>query len=190
MRLKNRPRHQSLGRRAGDASVLLHVRALPSDRTRGRLVFGSLDVPCALGRGGLTHRKREGDGATPVGQFALVSVFYRVDRGARPRTDLPSRALKRTDGWCDDPADGRYNRLVRLPFAGSHEVMWRDDRLYAIVVVLDCNLHPRVRGRGSAIFFHVAREDFPPTEGCVTVAPHVMRRLLAMAGRNTVMSIG
>lgn len=190
MRLINRPCLLFRGREISDAPVVVRVRALTDDRTRGRLVCGKLDVPCALGRGGLTHDKREGDGATPVGRFRLLSVFYRADRGMRPRTALPIRALRTKDAWCDDPTDGRYNRPVRLPFEGSHEIMCRDDRLYDIVIVLDCNIRPRVCGRGSAIFFHVAREGFPPTEGCVAVAPDVMRRLLAMVGRNAVMSIG
>lgn len=168
----------------------LRVRALPGERTRGRLVLGHLDVPCVLGRGGLTRNKREGDGSTPVGCFKLVRVLYRADRVARPSTGLPVHALRANDGWCDDPLDGRYNRPVRLPFAPSHEGMWRDDRLYDIVVVLDCNVAPCVRGRGSAIFFHVAREGFAPTQGCVAVAPEAMRRLLTMAGDNAVMCIG
>lgn len=176
--------------RCEDATNVLRVRALPGNSTRGRLTLGPLDVPCALGRGGLTRGKREGDGATPKGCFKLVSVFYRADRGLRPRTLLPVRPVRSDDGWCDDVTDGRYNRLVRLPFAPSHEKLRRDDRLYDIIVVLDCNLRPRVRGRGSAIFFHVAREEFPPTEGCVAVAPDAMRRILATAGRNAVMCIG
>lgn len=177
-------------KRRGQAPAILRVRALPGRPTRGRLVFGPLDVACALGRGGIRRRKREGDGATPSGAFRLVEVFYRADRGRRPATRLPVRTLRADDGWCDDVRDGRYNRAVRLPCPAGHEAMWRDDRLYDIVVVLDCNLKPRVRGRGSAIFFHVARADFSPTEGCVAVAPRAMRRILALAGGEAVMRIG
>lgn len=153
------------------------------------MAFGGLFVPCAIGAGGIRGRKREGDMATPVGRFALVSVFYRPDRLRRPQTRLPVAPLRPDSGWCDDPGDRRYNRPVRLPYAGRHERMWRDDRLYDVVVVLDYNLdHPRP-GAGSAIFLHLAAPDFAPTAGCVAVTEPVMRRLLARSGPGTVISI-
>ncbi|MEJ8476310.1 L,D-transpeptidase family protein [Roseibium algae] len=133
--------------------------------------------------------KREGDGATPVGQFELLNVIYRVDRGRRPRTGLPVESMALSDGWCDAPGHRRYNRPVDLPFSASHEKMWREDRLYDIVVVLDCNMHPPVPGRGSAIFFHIAREDYRPTEGCVAVAPVHMRLILDWVRPGTIMRI-
>ncbi|NBN65526.1 L,D-transpeptidase family protein [Pannonibacter tanglangensis] len=172
----------------GGASRLV-VRARPGTRSRGLLSFGSFLLPCALGRGGITRRKREGDGATPAGRFEVLDVYFRADRGRRPVTALPVSALRPADGWCDDPAHPRYNRPVTLPFAASHEEMWRQDRLYDIVVVLDCNLRPAVRGRGSAIFFHIAREDWRPTLGCVAIRPDHMRRLLARLRPGAVMEI-
>lgn len=160
----------------------LEVRALTRDKTKGILRFGSITVPCALGRSGIVSRKREGDGGTPIGTFELLHVYYRPDRGVHPRTVLPVVVLTSHSGWCDDPRHNRYNRPVTLPFAASHENMWRGDRLYDIVVVLDCNMYPAVKGRGSAIFFHIAREDYRPTEGCVAVAPEHMRLLLSRIG--------
>jgi L,D-peptidoglycan transpeptidase YkuD (ErfK/YbiS/YcfS/YnhG family) len=174
---------------AKKATDMLEVHALARDRTRGVLRIGEITVPCALGRSGIVTRKREGDGGTPSGRFALLHVYYRPDRGLPPRTLLPIEPLTPTAGWCDDPASPRYNRPVNLPFAASHETMWRDDRLYDIVVVLDCNLSPAVRGRGSAIFFHIAREDYRPTEGCVAVAPRHMRLILSTIGAGAEMVI-
>lgn len=168
---------------------MLEVRALPRDRTKGLLTFGAITVPCALGRSGIVTRKQEGDGATPRGRFELVNVYFRPDRGPRPATGLPVEPLAPDDGWCDDPGHRLYNRPVRLPFDAGHEKMWRDDRLYDVVVVLDCNLFPAVRGKGSAIFFHIAREDYSPTEGCVAVAPGHMRLLLAHVRPGDVMKI-
>ncbi|WP_417671192.1 L,D-transpeptidase family protein [Roseibium sp.] len=167
----------------------LEVRALAGNRCRGTLTLGSITVPCALGRSGITVRKREGDGATPAGCFELLNVYYRADRGRRPSVDLPVDMTSPQEGWCDDPEHRRYNRPVDLPFAASHEKMWREDRLYDIVVVLDCNMHPPVPGRGSAIFFHIAREGYSPTEGCVAVAPEHMRLILSKVRQGMQMRI-
>ena len=140
---------------------------------------------CALGRTGIGQRKREGDGATPAGSFRLVAVLYRADRVRRPRTALPVTAIDPDSGWSDDPADRAYNQPVRLPYAASHERLWRADRLYDVVVVLDYNLSPAIPDAGSAIFLHIARENFAPTDGCVAIAPETMRRLLPRLGPRT-----
>lgn len=136
----------------------------------GRFAFMGAVVRCALGRGGVRADKREGDGATPAGLLPLRRVLYRADRVTRPRAAVPVGPLAPHDGWCDDPADASYNRPVRLPHAGRHEVLWREDALYDVVGVLGWNDAPTVRGRGSAIFLHLARADWGPTEGCVALA--------------------
>ncbi len=159
------------------------------DRTRGFIRAGVLYAPCALGRAGISSRKHEGDGVTPAGTFNLRAVLYRPDRLPRPRTHLPVTPLDPGAGWCDDPADRAYNRPVRLPFPASHENLWRDDRLYDVIVVIDYNLSPTVRGAGSAIFLHIATEDFAPTAGCIAVSPQTMRHLLPQLGRDTVVVI-
>lgn len=149
--------------------------------TRGRLVAGSLSLPCVIGRSGRAACKREGDGATPIGRFRLLEVLYRADRLPRPQTPLPVRALRRHDGWCDAPGDRNYNRPVRHPYLSSAEHLWRDDHLYDLVVVLDCNIRPRVQGRGSAIFMHLSRADGTPTAGCIALGPRDLRLFLARA---------
>jgi L,D-peptidoglycan transpeptidase YkuD (ErfK/YbiS/YcfS/YnhG family) len=169
---------------AGTLSEILVVPA-PGDRRRGMLLAGALHAPCALGRSGIAQWKREGDGATPAGNFRLTAVLYRPDRVSRPRTALPVTAIHPDSGWCDDPADRAYNQPVRLPYAASHERLWRADRLYDVVVVIDYNLAPAKRGAGSAIFLHIASKDFAPTEGCVSVAPATMRALLPRLGPRT-----
>lgn len=132
--------------------------------------FGNRRVRCALGRSGIETDKCEGDGATPVGRFPLRRVLYRADRLARPATQLPVDVIERHDGWCDDPGDPAYNRPVRLPYSGRHEVMWREDSLYDIVVVIGHNDSPPVPGAGSAVFLHLATADYSTTEGCVALA--------------------
>ena len=135
-----------------------------------RAAFGTRRWRCAIGPAGVSADKREGDGATPVGCFQLRRVLYRPDRVARPETVLPVAPLAPEDGWCDDPDDAAYNRPVRLPYAAGHERLWRDDRIYDLIVILGHNDDPPVAGRGSAIFLHVARPDYGPTAGCVALA--------------------
>ena len=124
----------------------------------------------AIGRAGLTAHKQEGDGATPLGLLPLRRVLYRADRLARPRAPVPVEPIAPEDGWCDDPQHRSYNTAVRLPHDGRHEELWRRDGLYDVIGVLGWNDQPVARGRGSAIFLHVARADYAPTEGCVALA--------------------
>jgi L,D-peptidoglycan transpeptidase YkuD (ErfK/YbiS/YcfS/YnhG family) len=153
----------------------------------GTLQFGGLHFRCALGRGGALPEaeKREGDGATPLGRYPLRQIFYRPDRMAAPQTRLPLQALTPQDGWCDDPHDPAYNRFVALPYAASHEKLWREDAVYDVIVVLGHNDDPPVPGLGSAIFMHVARPDYSGTEGCVALALPDLLALLAVLRPNT-----
>jgi L,D-peptidoglycan transpeptidase YkuD (ErfK/YbiS/YcfS/YnhG family) len=125
---------------------------------------------CALGRGGIRRDKREGDGATPVGSWPMRRLLYRADRVALPQTALPASAIGEHDGWCDAPGDRNYNLPVRLPYSASAETLYRQDGVYDLIVPLGYNDAPVVAGAGSAIFLHVARLDFAPTEGCVALA--------------------
>ena len=124
---------------------------------------------CALGKGGLTANKREGDGATPIGRFTVRDLLFRRDRIVAPTTGLASRSINVDAGWSDDPADPAYNREIRRPHRFSHEALYREDGLYDLIVPLGYNDEPPVSGLGSAIFLHVARNDYGPTEGCVAV---------------------
>jgi L,D-peptidoglycan transpeptidase YkuD (ErfK/YbiS/YcfS/YnhG family) len=145
----------------------------------GRLVFQGQTWRCAVGRGGVRRDKQEGDGATPAGLLPLRRLYFRADRVAIPVCTVPREALAPGDGWCDDPVDRAYNRLVQLPYSGRHEELWRSDGLYDLVGVLGWNDEPVERGRGSAIFLHVARPDYAPTDGCVALALADLRRVLA-----------
>ncbi|MDE2029813.1 MAG: L,D-transpeptidase family protein [Alphaproteobacteria bacterium] len=139
------------------------------------------DMRCAVGRGGIVpaSAKREGDGATPAGIWRMREVIYRADRVTLPRLVLPSRAMESDDGWCEAPEDVNYNRHVKRPYAASADHMWRGDSLYDVVAVLGYNDDPPVAGKGSAIFLHLARPDFSPSAGCVTLA---LDDLLAVLG--------
>lgn len=179
---KNRPRPDR-------ALTRLTVRARPGRPSQGLLVAGNAVFPCALGRGGISANKREGDGATPFGTMRILSGYFRADHVAARRTRLQMEPIHAELGWCEVPDDRNYNRPVRMPYRASHETMRRADRLYDYCLVLDWNIAPRRRGRGSAIFFHLAREGFTPTQGCVAVTAKVMARLLPYLSARTVLRV-
>ena len=155
------------------------VRAITSRSTRGWLEMDRRRWPCAFGRSGRKPLKREGDGATPVGHWRLRGVLYRADRRLAPRTGLPVRPIRPRDGWCDAVGDRNYNRPVQHPYPASAEQLWRTDSLYDVVVVLGCNDRPRIQGRGSAIFMHLARDGFEPTAGCIALTARDLSLVLA-----------
>ncbi len=145
----------------------------------GRVILGREVYRCALGRGGVRAEKQEGDGATPAGLLPLRRVLYRADRVAIPRAAMLREPIGETDGWCDDPGHRDYNRMVSLPHPASCEELWRGDALYDVIGVLGWNDAPVQRGRGSAIFLHVARPGYAPTEGCVALTLRDVQALLA-----------
>lgn len=165
------------------------LRSTNRSNTKAILQFGGRSFSCSLGESGITAQKREGDMASPAGTFQMLGGFYRADRMPKPISQLPMKPTRPTDGWCDDPSHPRYNQLVKLPFEAYHEKLWRNDELYDVVVVLDQNLHPRIPGGGSAIFFHIAGPNFTPTAGCIAVTHATMRHALAFANRGSCMHI-
>lgn len=163
---------------AADARCICVMRAVVT--SDGKFSVGGGEFRAALGHGGVRADKREGDGATPAGLLPLRFVLFRRDRGPVPACAMRVRAISPADGWCDDPANPHYNRLVRLPINASAEALWRDDAVYDIVGVLGWNDDPVQPGRGSAIFLHIARLDLVPTEGCVALARDDLLRVLAL----------
>jgi len=147
--------------------------------------IGGRTFRCAVGKGGIRFGKQEGDGATPAGQWPLRSLFFRPDRLARPKCALPARALTPNDGWCDAPGDANYNMPVTLPYPASAEHLWRNDNVYDLIVVVGYNDQPVVAGRGSAIFLHIARENYTPTVGCVAFARDDLFAILRMIDRRS-----
>lgn len=161
------------------------VRRKPGSPTRGVLTAAPWALPAALGRGGIRANKHEGDGGTPRGRFHPVRLWWRADRLPRPATRLPVRRIGAGDGWCEDPGDRRYNRPVRVAAGSTADRLARADRLYDLVVEIDHNTRPRIAGRGSAVFIHVARPGFAPTAGCIAVTRPALLRLVARLSRRT-----
>jgi L,D-peptidoglycan transpeptidase YkuD (ErfK/YbiS/YcfS/YnhG family) len=170
--------------------TMIQVRTAAGDRCRGWLTAAGHTVPVALGRGGIRANKREGDGGTPKGTFRPRQLWWRNDRNPRPRTFLPLRAIGPEDAWCEDPASRHYNQPIRLDRARGGDLLRRDDHLYDFIVEIDHNSSPAVRGRGSAVFLHLARDNFGPTAGCVAMTRSAMRQLLARLGPDTRIVIG
>lgn len=161
------------------------VRRKPGDPRQGWLTAGSLTLPVALGRGGIRANKFEGDGGTPLGTFRPLRLWWRADKYPRPATGLPVRPIRPDDGWCEDPADRRYNRPVKVPAHSAADRLRRLDGLYDFIVEIDHNTRPRIARRGSAVFIHVARPGFAPTAGCIALTTPALRRLLAWLGPRT-----
>jgi L,D-peptidoglycan transpeptidase YkuD (ErfK/YbiS/YcfS/YnhG family) len=170
--------------------ALICVRAAAGNRSRGWLAVGPRMVPVALGRGGILANKREGDGGTPKGIFRPLRLWWRADRWPRPQTLLPIRAIRREDAWCEDPTSRHYNKSIKLSRDRSGDRLRRDDHLYDFIVEIDHNTSPRIAGRGSAVFLHLARPDFSPTAGCVAMKKSPMLQLLRQIGPYTKIVIG
>jgi len=172
-------------RRRTAAAAAITVRSKAGLPTRGVLTLEGCAIPVALGRGGLKANKREGDGGTPIGTFRPLRVWWRKDRHVLPKTALPLRAIRHSDGWCEDPASRHYNQPVRLAAESNADRLMRDDHLYDFIVEIDQNTRPRIAGRGSAVFLHLARPGFAPTAGCIAMTRGAMLRLLTRLNKRT-----
>ncbi|HYC65766.1 MAG TPA: L,D-transpeptidase family protein [Reyranellaceae bacterium] len=162
-----------------DDDVLI-VQADSAESAMAWAQLGERRWRCVLGAGGVREDKLEGDGATPAGEFPLRRIYFRNDRLVLPKVGLPARPIGEHDGWCDDPRSAAYNRLVRAPNEWSHERLWREDGLYDLLVVVGYNDDPPEGEWGSAIFLHIAREDYAPTRGCVAFARDDLMELVGL----------
>jgi L,D-peptidoglycan transpeptidase YkuD (ErfK/YbiS/YcfS/YnhG family) len=163
----------------------IYVRRRSGFRSQGWLMANGRPIRVAIGRSGILANKREGDGATPRGVFRLIRLWWRADRMPRPRTRLPVRRIGPRDGWCEDPKNRLYNRPIHVAESDGGDRLWRQDRLYDLIIELDHNTRPRVAGRGSAVFMHVARDGFLPTAGCVALQAPRLQKLLERIGPAT-----
>jgi L,D-peptidoglycan transpeptidase YkuD (ErfK/YbiS/YcfS/YnhG family) len=168
----------------------IRIRTAAGDSRRGWLIARGRTIPVALGHGGIKANKREGDGGTPKGTFRPRQLWWRADRHPRPPTFLAVRAIGPEDAWCEDPASRHYNQPVRRDRTESGDRLQRDDHLYDFIIEINHNRSPRIAGRGSAVFLHLARENFGPTAGCVSMTKSAMLRLLQRLGPETKIVIG
>jgi L,D-peptidoglycan transpeptidase YkuD (ErfK/YbiS/YcfS/YnhG family) len=151
----------------------------PRNQRQGLLRIGSFTMACALGKNGIGILKREGDGKTPLATMEVLFGFYRPGRWPMMSRQPWLFPVGQNQGWCDAPYDRNYNRAVPRPYPASHEKLARDDSLYDCVIVLNWNMNARAQNRGSAIFVHVAKQGYQPTEGCIALSRHDMIQLVS-----------
>jgi len=151
----------------------------------GHLIYKNFKFRCSTGKSGIGNKKKEGDGITPKGIFKLTKVFYREDKVKNIKTKIKKIKIKKNMGWCDDPKSKFYNKLVKLPNKFSNEKLYRKDDVYDIVIVLNYNMQPIIKNKGSAIFIHVAKKNYKPTAGCVALKKKDLIKLLKYINKKT-----
>ena len=135
---------------------------------RNYLTYNKLKVKCAIGKKGIGYKRKEGDLITPLGEFNIKYILYRKDR-VKVSSKLKKKVIKKNMGWCDDPKSNHYNKLVKLPFDYKHEKLYKNENVYDIILVLNYNMNPIKKNKGSAIFIHVAKNNFKRTKGCIAI---------------------
>ena len=133
------------------------------------LYFDNYKLRCSLGKRGITNNKKEGDQKTPKGTFLFKSIFYRKDKISNLKCVLNKKIIKKNMGWCDDPISKYYNKLIYFPFKNSAEKLWLKEKIYDIILIINYNLKPVIKGKGSAIFLHIAKKNYAPTRGCIAI---------------------
>ena len=149
------------------------------------LTFKNYKVKCALGKRGIGSKKQEGDHITPVGLFKIKSLLYRKDRIKKIKTRLKKIIIRKTMGWCNDPESKKYNKLIKLPSKSSYEKLYKKNNVYDIILVLDYNMYPTMKGKGSAIFIHIAKKNYKKTEGCIAIKKLDLLKIIKEIRNNT-----
>ena len=156
----------------------------------GYLKYKNFKFRCALGKGGIKQKEREGDFITPKGKFKLIKIYYRSDRVKKINSTLKKIKIKKNMGWCDDVSSNYYNKQIKINKKISHEKLHRKDNVYDIIVVLNYNLNPIIKGKGSAIFLHVAKKNYNKTQGCIALKKNELLHLVSKIKKNTQIRIG
>ena len=149
------------------------------------LYFNKYKIKCSIGKRGITVKKIEGDNKTPAGRFKFKSIFYRKDRVPKIKTILQKIVIRKNMGWCDDVNSNFYNKLIKFPFSKSAEKFWIKDNIYDVIIILNYNMNPILKNKGSAIFLHVAKKNYTPTKGCIAISKKDMYFLISKINTKT-----
>ena len=158
-------------------------------KNSGYLKYKNLKFRCALGKAGIKKKNLEGDNITPRGIFKITKIYYRADRIKNIQTSLKKIKIKKNVGWCDDPNSNFYNKEIILPTKFSHEKLYRKDNLYDLIIVLDYNMRPIKKNKGSAIFIHIANKFYKKTKGCIALKRGDLIKMLSQIKRTTKIKI-
>jgi L,D-peptidoglycan transpeptidase YkuD (ErfK/YbiS/YcfS/YnhG family) len=154
------------------------------------LKYKNFRFRCSLGKAGIKKKEKEGDNITPKGIFKIICIYYRSDRIKKITTPLKKIKIKKTMGWCDDPRSSFYNKEIKIPNKFNYEQFYRKDNLYDIIVPLNYNTNPILKNKGSAIFIHIANNNYKPTAGCIGIKKSNLIKLLSIIKNNTKVKIG
>ena len=154
-----------------------------------KLILDKYRIKCAIGKRGIGHKKREGDKITPKGKFKIKTILYRKDRVSHFKSKITTLPITKDMGWCDDPKSKKYNKLIYFPFKHSAEKLYRSENIYDIILVLNFNMNPVKKNKGSAIFIHVAKKSFQPTQGCIALNKFELIKLVKSIKINSVVKI-
>ena len=155
----------------------------------GYLKYKNLKFRCALGKAGIRIKKKEGDNITPKGTYKIIRIYCRKDRIRQVKSRIKIYKINKKIGWCDDPRSKKYNQLIKLPSKFRHEKFYRRDHLYDLIVVLDYNMRPVIKNKGSAIFIHLAKGNYYPTKGCIALSKDNLLMILNKINKNTKIKI-
>ena len=153
------------------------------------LYFQKYKLRCSIGKRGISINKKEGDKKTPKGKFKLKYILYRKDRMPNLKTKLKKIEIKKNMGWCDDPGSKHYNKIINYPFKYSAEKLWRKDNIYDVIIIIDYNLNPIIKNKGSAIFLHIAKQRYKPTNGCIAVSKKNIKLISLEINKKTKLQI-
>jgi L,D-peptidoglycan transpeptidase YkuD (ErfK/YbiS/YcfS/YnhG family) len=156
----------------------------------GNIKYKKLRFRCSLGKAGIKKKIKEGDNITPKGKFKILKIYYRSDRIKKFSSNIKIIKIKKNMGWCDDPKSSLYNKEIKLPFYFSHEKLYRKDHLYDLILVLNYNINPIKKNKGSAIFFHIANKSYKKTKGCIALKKFDLINLISKIKKNTTIKIG
>ena len=150
----------------------------------GYLKYKDLKFKCALGKSGIGNKKIEGDNITPKGNFKIIKIYYRKDRLKKLSSKFTLTEITKDMGWCDDPKSKKYNQLIKLPTNYSHENLYRKDNIYDLILVLNYNMRPTIKNKGSAIFIHITKKNYQPTKGCIALEKNNLVKLISKIDKN------
>ena len=153
------------------------------------LTYKNYKVKCALGKRGIGNKRREGDLITPKGNFKIKYILYRKDRIKRIQSKIKKIIIKKDLGWCDDPLSKDYNKLIKIPSEYNYEKLYKKDNVYDIILVLNYNMNPVVKNKGSAIFIHVTKTNYKKTEGCIAIKRIHLLKIIKELKNNTKIKI-